>query len=368
MKRFLFFVFCFCSSLLIAQQTQNPYWFSLEQGKRAFRDGEYGSALLAFEQARHNRRTMYEQMERSLIDVLSIGEVRRMNDDLSRVEQYISDHYHVNAALALSELYYRIPKESLEGSALKALEALGKQKDYPEAEFWIGETYRAEGELSIALSQYQKAYQQRSLLENPGFDIEILYNIVDVLRLQRNYTAMEDQANEILKRDTLWSGDGGEQTRATMSGILENNGIDRFLTIYRYNNFSVERAHRLLGSYYYAYGRYPNAAQHFMFSFLIQNTLIAEAIRQRRYDYRFTTLDALITEAEQIPVIRTYMENVEYYRTLYYCAAAWSANSKSATAREVWTLLTNRPLAGEWASRARRQLRGSFIEPVEREL
>jgi hypothetical protein len=54
------------------------------------------------------------------------------------VERYSYDRHYTAAAAALEELYYRIPKTSLNNSALAALAALGRLKDYPEAEFWIG--------------------------------------------------------------------------------------------------------------------------------------------------------------------------------------------------------------------------------------
>ncbi|MDR0723316.1 MAG: hypothetical protein LBF75_11115, partial [Treponema sp.] len=176
-------VFFLCQALGWGQrQTERPYWFSLEQGKALFRKGDYGNALLAFEDARRDRRAMYTRMEQDLIDLLSIPEVRLLGDSLDQIEPYITERYQVNAGAALREVYFRVSRASLDGSATKALEALGRLKNYPEAEYWIGESYRVEGELAVALRQYQKAYEQRAFLENPGFDIEILYKIVDILK------------------------------------------------------------------------------------------------------------------------------------------------------------------------------------------
>ncbi|MDR1866985.1 MAG: hypothetical protein LBQ77_01805 [Treponema sp.] len=358
MKKFLIFFMCI-SSVSFAQNIR-PYWFIFEEGKKAFRDGDYGPALIAFEEARHERRIMYERMEQELINLLSTNEVRTFNDDLNRVEQYVAERYLVNAQAALDELYYRVPKESLNGSALQALAEIGHLKDYPEAEYWVGETYRVEGELTIALKQYEKAYQQRDLLENPGFAIEILYKMVDIHRIRQEYFAMERRALEILEQDTLWSRDTNAQTRTIMMRIIDNEGINRFLTIYRYNNPSVEQAHRLLGLYYYSSGRYNLAADHLMFSFLIQNSLLAREVSYGRFDFRFTTLEALLSEAQQKPGVNSYLETVEYYKTIYYCGAAWYASGRSGS--QFWRFLTNQPQAGEWEVRARNQLRSPSIE------
>ena len=180
MKKYgVLFVIFLWGNLVFAQtgSVARPWWYTLEQGKQHFRDGAYGDALLAFEDARRQRRAQFDRMERNFISFLSIPEVRRLGDLLDRVETYIRERNYPDAAESLGELYYRIPRDSLNNSAAQAISALGSLKDYPEAEYWIGETYRAEGELGVALSQFQKAYEQRNLLENPRFDVTLQYKI-----------------------------------------------------------------------------------------------------------------------------------------------------------------------------------------------
>ncbi|MDR3114879.1 MAG: hypothetical protein LBU25_05105 [Treponema sp.] len=346
------------------RQTERPYWFSLERGKSLFRKGDYGNALLAFEDARRDRRARYTRMEQDLIDLLSMPEVRLLGDSLAQIEPYIAERYQVNAGAALREVYFRVSRESLEGSAAKALEVLGRLKNYPEAEYWIGESYRVEGELAVALMQYEKAHEQRAFLENPGFDIEILYKIVDILKIRQNYTEMEKRLLEILEQDTLWSGEINKNTKSVMLRMLENEGISRFLTVYRYNNTLVERAHRLLGLYYYTSGRHNRAVQHLMFSFLIQNTIVIEEVIRNQYDFTFTDLENLWIQVMKRPVLVDYIEGAEYYRTIYYLGAALYGDGKLIPARRFWSFLSGCLDAGEWGGRASSQLRSPFVEHV----
>ncbi|MDR0721851.1 MAG: hypothetical protein LBF75_03510, partial [Treponema sp.] len=219
-----------------------------------------------------------------------------------------------------------------------------------------------EGELAVALRQYQKAYEQRAFLENPGFDIEILYKIVDILKIRQNYTEMEKRLLDILEQDTLWSGEINKNTKSVMLKMLENDGISRFLTVYRYTNALVERAHRLLGLYYYTSGRHNRAVEHLMFSFLIQNTIVIEEVIRNQYDFTFTSLENLLVEAMKRPVLVDYIEDAEYYKTLYYLGAALYGDGKLVPARRFWTFLNSRFDAGEWGGRANSQLRSPFVE------
>ena len=336
-----------------------PWWYTLEEGKRLFASGDYGDALNAFEDARRSRLAQYTRMEQDLILLLSTPDVRRLGDSLDFIEKYIADRRETRAAAALAELYYRVPRDSLKGSAQKALEALGRLKAYPEAEYWLGESYRAEGELALAMNQYQRALDDRSLLETPAFDVEILYRITDVHRMRREYQDMEKRANEIITgtgpdgvpRDKLW---GSNPIRTAMARIMENEGVNRFLVLYRYNNPVTEKAHRLLGFFCYASNRYSLAVEHLSFCFLIQNTILIEDVMRRQYDFTFTTLEALANAVRTKPELTAYLEETDYYRTIYYLASALYATGKTKPAAQLWAFLAGSSDAGEWGARARR--------------
>jgi tetratricopeptide (TPR) repeat protein len=351
---------------LYAQELEpRPFWYTLERGKQYFRSGDYGDALIAFEDARDQRREMYTRMEQNLIDLLSIPEVRRLGDSLIKVETYITERNQLNAQAALQELYYRVSKDSLQDSALAALNTIGGFKDFPDAEYWIGETYRVEGEYGIALRQYQKAYDQRELLQNPGFEVEILYKMADIHRMRREYNEMEAMLEDVLIRDALWSETANANTRAAMLRTLTNNGVNRFLTLYRYNNQPMERAHRELGLYYLASGRHNRASEQLLFSFLIQTTTIIEEIIRHQYDYTFSALEPMINETQRNNQLLDYIEEVEYYKTIFYLGSSLYGSGSLSAARELWTFLSRSSMVtGEWRAKATDQLERPSLEAV----
>jgi tetratricopeptide (TPR) repeat protein len=391
MKKTMFLLlFIGFSAAAFARPVVTPWWLSLEQGKQRYRNGEYGRALMLFEDARRDRRAVFEQMERDFINFLSINEVRRIGDSLEFIEWYARERHHTAAYAALQEVFYRIPRSSLNNSATAALEAIDRLKNYPEAEYWIGEIYRVEGELSLALMQFRRALEMRDLFENPGFAIDLKYKIAGVLLIRQEYNEMIRTYNAIINElDTLWT-NALQATAAriqpvnadsrniaptpytqasasfaiqAMARILENDGINRFLEFYRYNNTSVEPAHRLLGLFYAVTGR-PVAQQHLMFAFLIQNTILIEEIQRRQFDFVFTDLQALSEEIYKIPMLVSYIEEVEYYKTAYYLGATLHRNGRLSVARTIWEFLASQPQAGEWHNRSIMQLRAPYLEPV----
>jgi hypothetical protein len=376
----LFSILILCALPLFGHSQTRPWWYSMEQGKLSFRSGDYGRALMSFEDSRRQRHDMYERMEQDFINLLSINEVRRLGDSLDWVERFANERHYTAAIAALEELYYRVPKSSLNNSAAAALAALGRLKEYPEAEFWIGETYRVEGELGLALSQFRKAYSKRELFENPDFQIDIQYKIAEILFTRQEYREFERVLlSVIMDTDTLWANivAAGQnpneripyaQASASFAGqaitrTLENEGPDRFLALYRYDNNRAEKAHRLLGFYYALTGR-PAAQPHLTFAFLIQNSVIIGECIRRQYDFTFTNLGALAQELNSNPLLASYAKETEYYKTAYYLAASIYRNGKSSAAGALWAFLAEQPAAGEWRSRAVRQMRNPYLEPV----
>jgi len=366
-KVIIFAVFLAFTFPVFAQPAVPPWWLSLEYGKQRFRTQNYGDALLLFEDARRDRRAMYEQMERDLISLLSINEVRRIGDSLDRVERYSVDRRYNAAFAALQELYHRVPKSSFNNSASSALAAFDKLKNYPEAEYWIGEVYRVEGELGLALAQYRKAYSMRDVLEDPGFSVSLQYNIASILMTRQEYTEMERVYLSIIsENDSQWASSSDASisfARSSMTRTLTEHGINRFLELYRYNNGTVEQAHRLLGFYYAAQGR-TSAEQHLMFAFLIHNTVIIEELRRNQFDFTFTTFDVLLQEINKNRLLLNYIDEIEYFKTIYYFGASLYRNGKAAIARTVWSILASAPQAGEWHNRAVSQLRNPRPDPI----
>jgi tetratricopeptide (TPR) repeat protein len=341
---------------------ERHWWFTLETGKNLFRQGAYGEALTAFQDARNERRELYSKMERDLIILFSLPEVRRMNDSLELIEQYIAERGQLDAAAALNELYYRVGRAGLHNSTQAALEHLDRFKSYPEADYWIGETYRLMGENEIALRQFEAALLAVDRMENPSFAVEIRYRIADIERLRQRYDEMEHQLLTILERDALWVQDDSNFIREAMARTIENSGINRFLRMYRHKNTGTEKAHRLLGLHFYDSGQYEKALPHLTFAFLIQNTTIIDEIIAEQFDFGFTNLEDMVDAFARRPEIKNYLREVDFYKTVYYLAAALYDSDSTAPARELWTFLSASDEAGEWRQRARSQLRSPFID------
>ncbi|MDR0639285.1 MAG: hypothetical protein LBG27_10385 [Spirochaetaceae bacterium] len=348
-----------------AQARENaPYWYKLERGKHLFRSGSYGEALTLFEDARNDRITFYENYRSAVLALISLPEVRAMEDDLDRITAFAQERYYVAANAAFAELFFHVPREELYGKASASLDLFDRLKAYPEAEYWIGEIYRMEGSTLIAIKQYERALSMTGNLADPALETEMLFRLAAFQKINGNYNEMERRLQQLLEHDTLWSEDASSFVRNAMQRTLENEGVDQFLLMYRYKNPVTEKAHRLLAEYFYQSGRHLRAADHYLFAWLTASTTVIEAYQSKLIDdFRFTTLAAVTAALSRRPDITAYMSEVEYYKTAYYLGASLYGAGRESAARNLWAYLAAEENAGEWRGRAQRQLRGPAIDP-----
>jgi hypothetical protein len=344
-----------------------PYWYKLERGKHLFRSGSYGEALTLFEEARNDRQILYENHRSAVLTLLSLPEVRAMEDNLDRITAFAEERYYTAATAAFAELFFRIPREELHGAASASLDLFDRLKAYPEAEFWIGEVYRVEGTVSIAAKQYERALSMtenlKGNLADSALETEMLFHLASFQKINGNYNEMERRLTQILEHDTLWSEESSSFMRNAMHRTLENEGVDRFLLMYRHQNPVTEKAHRLLGEYFYQSGRHLRAAEHYLFAWLIASTTVIEAYQSKLIDaFKFSTLSAVTSALSRRPDITAYMSEVEYYKTAYYLGASLYGAGRENAARSVWNYLAGEANSGEWRVRAQRQLRSPEIE------
>jgi tetratricopeptide (TPR) repeat protein len=340
-----------------------PYWYKLERGKHYFRAGSYGEALTLFEAARNDRIQVFENHRAAVLALLSLPEVRVLEDNLEQVTAFARERLYSAANNAFAELFFHVSQEDLRGAASASLDIFDSLKVYPEAEFWIGEVYRVEGSVSIAIRQYERALSMIDKSADPALETEILFSLAAFQKTGGNYNEMERRLQQILERDTLWAEDASNFVKNAMMRTLENEGVDRFLLMYRYKNTVTEKAHRLLAEYFYQSGRHQRAAEHYLFAWTIACTTVIEAYQSKLIDdFRFTSLSGVTSGLARRPDITAYMNGLDFYKTAYYLGASLYGSGRENAARSIWGYLVGEENAGEWRFRAQSQLRNPQID------
>jgi tetratricopeptide (TPR) repeat protein len=373
-----------CGASLGAQDSS---WMKLEEGKISFGERKFGEALQVFNVAVADRNSDFIKYGEILAAVMSTREAKRSGDsisgllsrfaaedlregDIKKVEDEsrgslakklsgyenfrISDPFQNLVDVLQACLDFR--SQDYFKDSLKAIkDFVNQRRFFPEAEYWIARVFIAEGEYEIAQKQLEKALLYSESLDVPEFVFEIRYLLADIHQAKKNLAAMERVYGDIIAQDGLYSKKTGESLRKAMERSLKNDGIDKFLTLYRHDAFFAAKAYARLGEYYFLNGRYAPALENLMLAADIHTTKILSGLMQDNPDYRFQAVKELLATIDGSEYLTAFSDESGYKKVLYYLGAALARDGRTSQARQLFQELSSSK--GPWANMAAQQLR-----------
>jgi len=223
------------------------------------------------------------------------------------------------------------------GVALRyAREAIEKSAYfYPEAEILIGGVFEAEGNIELAIEQYEKALNNAKQLYIQDEKYEVYYKLAEMYN--NGYLSGIGNNPEQKYRETLETilEDDEEYTDAAESNLgdalvntLEEEGFDRLVILYRLNSdFSLE-AHSRYGRIYLDTGEYKQAALHFTFVVL---SVVSKAIEELQFhdpEYEFESSESFFEACRRYDLIQNYFEETSLFSNMMALGDAVAAEDE----------------------------------------
>lgn len=383
-----------CLLALRLGAAESMVWVEFENGKRLFREREFGQALNAFRSAANERRRMFEDASRALSAALDSPQARRAEGSiLALVDEYAKELFlsseldQINAQAGsslrlkidllrqrrltdrfrgfLDALYLTLDYRTFDelGDSLDRLRAAAASLAmYPEAEFWMGRVFQAEGELRLAEIQYSRAWDMREAYEVADDRFTPLYALADLYRTRGDFLRMEEQYLEVVRQDPTASDPKNENLRTVMLNSLTRDGFDKFMSLYRTEGEFAVRAFDALGSFWYESGRQGKAVLYLGLAANRVMTKAIDAVREEEPSYAYSTLTELLGRISSRRDLEEYARTAELARLLFTLADALYANGARAPARDLWRALAAYPESGVWGTRAASQLRNPVVK------
>jgi len=235
----------------------------------------------------------------------------------------------------------------------------------PEADVWIGRVFEEEGELALAVDQYNRALALKQQFVVREDALAVRYALANIYFETNQYGKYEVALREIVAEDKYFSNQDLGGMRDAMLRILRSGGFDRLMLLYRLTDLRTLEAHSELGAFMYRTGRYRDATLNLAFSTITDFTTAIEELRRIDPDFEFASIQDLLSRSLKDPRLAAYFASVHLYRDLYYLAASLYANGIAGRAREIWALdVDHAPKESPWRQRSLVQSRNPFIEPI----
>ncbi len=357
-----------------------------ETGRRLFEEKRFGEALPAFQAAIAERDQRYDLASQAITALLEQKTTARAKGSIktlvmleaqASLPEFRLKELKAEAGSSLTLMAELLAKESLEAdfsafikafllvldlrpistlkdslSALKT--ACADLRAYPEAEYWIGRVYEAEGETSLAAFQYRRAWDQRASLDIYEEGFGYLGRLAALYRTQGNNRAYEDILQRLVDEDPLFA-DSRRYFREGMERSLGRDGFDRFFSLYRvswgpWTPFEIE-----LGGYYLGNGR-PQALGLLAAGVDALASRCLWRLKQKDSAWEFTSLSALLDAIARDRELQAWAEDEGFFQALHNLGLALDAGGYRQSAREIWAQLASRPYLEPWAKASARAL------------
>jgi tetratricopeptide (TPR) repeat protein len=237
------------------------------------------------------------------------------------------------------------------GDSLRALkQAVADLALYPEAEFWIGKVYLAEGELRLAELQFKRAYDMSGGIEPEGDRAAMLEALAGIYKSRGDLKSYESCLREIADASDLFSGKD-LYFRNAMERVLGERGFDKFMALYRIDQGFAVEAYSGLGELYLDAGR-PIATIYLAAAVDATLTRVIGEIKIDEPSYSYAGLPDIASRILVDRELARFAGDKGLWKDLTLLGEALSSSGYRETAGEIWTVLAKLPAPDPWGKKA----------------
>jgi tetratricopeptide (TPR) repeat protein len=348
-------------------RSTDPSWLLYQEGVRLFGEKRLGESLVCFKKAIDSRAKLFEGASSGIAAALDTKEAAKAKGSIASLVDLLAERDLIPHDLEaireraegsliselglLRELSPSPPLRGLIDAALLVMEERGLSRigdslkglaraadelaRYPEAEFWIGKVYLAEGEYRLAELQFLRAYGMAESLEVGDDRFEMLEALAGIYKARGDLKDYEKSLLAVAEASDLFASKD-EFYRNAMERTLARQGIDKFMSMYRVDPGFAERAYSALGKLYLEAGR-PLAV---LYLAAAVNSTLTKAIAAIKADspmYSFTGVADLASRILADKALARYAAGAGLWDDMNGLGEALSATGYRESAREIWS-------------------------------
>lgn len=272
------------------------YITSYRNASYYFESNDYGKALTYAEDAITLRKTYSDNQLAILKKSMTSRAVKSAGDNINNILKILENRNEYDSINVINH-YLKIKGEDFFNNSISLLlNYISEEASYPEAQFLIGKIYKIEGEYSIAETYYQMAYENKDALDIPDIHYEILYELAEISKLQKDDNKYEARLLNILLQDK-YSNDVvlNNAIQHTISND-KNDSVEKFFQLYRAKDFNSLKAYLALTEYYNEKGYMDKALKYSTLAVLTGFTKICEVIESRDSNFEYYSFKGFLEE------------------------------------------------------------------------
>lgn len=361
----IFFTFPLCAFNRYGQdEFDNSSWRILERANIAFEKRDYGSAFHFAENAKEKRKQETADSSAILTQALSPPALIKAGNDIQTVLQLLKERGSADAVRIIEALINRFGIEYFDYSIQKLTDYVKSSFVYPEADFLLGKLYTLEGEYATAESFFSFAYLNRTYLDVPEMQSDILYGMAELYKLQGNNEKYESALLLLGSQDDVYgvqnSKDGQSQSSfgsAVYAALAKGMSADKLFLLYRNDTYKTLRVWFLLSEYYNSYGLTDRALQTALLFCVTAVSRADDIIKSRDMDYAYTKLVLLFKKIKMYSDITDWASQNNLWEGFYALGVLCEKQGFVSFAYDIFSALASESPDRTWKILAEKELR-----------
>lgn len=320
-KKSLFLaVFVLCFEVFAVSYSEKS-WRILEQAQVYYDSKNYGEAFKYANQALSLRKEESEK-EYNILDIaISPVQVRRAGKEFSDVLPVLKEREQKEALSILDKYLKLYGNEFFKDNIYNLLEWLKNRSVYPEADYLIGKIYQLEGEYSLALDFYERAYAEKEYLDIADVKYEILYSIAFIEKMNGDDEQLEKVLLLILDNDESFKNELLKDSVLRTIYADKKDSADRLFLLYRSLPVYSLDALSQLSELYQKQGDLKKSLSCTSIAAIEAFTYIFNSICERNSQYKYTNISDFFNECGKYEEIAEWARFNNIWELFYQLAS-----------------------------------------------
>lgn len=296
-KLFLFLVASiFCGNVFCQSKITYDYALSYRQAKIHFEQKEYGKSLKCAEEAIRQKKESAQKLSKKLENSLATRQVKAAGDKIDDVLKVLKLRDEKDCIKIINDNIALKGKSFFNNSVKQIVSYIKAQEQYPEVYKLIGDIYKIEGEYSLSEEYYQKAWENKDILDVKDEKYEILYLLAELSQITGDYNKMEVRLLNITQAETVEKRNILLKSMTTLIKKDSKDTLNKFFQMYRFSDFYSLKAYCLLADYYMSINLEEKALSFSALAVITGFTKLENVISKRDIDYKYVDLQTFLED------------------------------------------------------------------------
>jgi len=310
----------------------------LRDARDEYRSGNYGEALRLAGEAKIERKDQIIWELYTLQNSFKSFEVKKAADELSAIIPILEQRQEYDSLEIIRRYEMKMSVSYFNDSPSRLITYISERKDFPEADWIIGNVYKYEGEYSLAKEYLLAAWHNAALLDIHDEQYDILYSLADIACIEKDNESYETDLLLILSDDDDFKNTDLNDAMLLTIRNKQADSMENFFKLFRSRNFRSITAYFKLADYYSPVDK-DKALKACALGVLTCFTKMYMTVKQRDPEYEYTQLHSLFEEISKYQDILDWADKNKIWEGFIDFAAYVYEDGNTDFSKKLYTAL-----------------------------